>query len=50
MGDIILKHLPGVVYPADMPMKVLGWVLHLLNKADAFDVSLWKLQAINSKE
>jgi len=28
MKDIILIHLPGVVNPADMVMKALGWVLH----------------------
>jgi len=28
MKDIILIHLPGVVNPADMLTKALGWVLH----------------------
>ena len=28
MGDIVLVHLPGVVNPADMLTKALGWVLH----------------------
>jgi len=28
MKDIILINLPGVVNPADMLTKALGWVLH----------------------
>jgi len=28
MKDIILIHLPGVVNPADMLTKALGWALH----------------------
>jgi len=28
MKDIILIHLPGIVNPADMLTKALGWVLH----------------------
>ena len=28
MRDIVLVHLPGVVNPADMLTKALGWVLH----------------------
>jgi len=28
VNDIILMHLPGVVNPADMLTKALGWVLH----------------------
>ena len=27
-GDIIIKHLPGVINPADALTKPLGWVLH----------------------
>jgi len=27
-GDIVLKHIPGVINPADDLTKPLGWILH----------------------
>ena len=27
-GDIIMKHIPGVLNPSDDMTKPLGWVLH----------------------
>jgi hypothetical protein len=27
-GDVILKHIPGVINPSDALTKALGWVLH----------------------
>ena len=28
LGDIIMKHIPGIINPADMLTKALGWVLN----------------------
>ena len=28
LGDLVMVHLPGVINPADMLTKALGWVLH----------------------
>jgi hypothetical protein len=28
VGDIVLKHIPGIINPADVLTKALGWVLH----------------------